>query len=159
MSWINRLRDAGKVAVDVGRFAGKNAFDFAMRQPELRERVENAQSLYRETKAQIEARVDSLEDELWVWINEMQEQAQRTHRQVQRARDSDDYYKILEIHRGASLSEVKAAWRRKMRQHHPDRYAYDPAAEDAAHRKAQEINLAYQELTALLTGREDRRSQ
>ena len=52
---------------------------------------------------------------------------------------------------------MKRAWRGKMRKNHPDRFAHDPDAEARAHARAQELNLAYQELTALLTGRENRR--
>ena len=40
-----------------------------------------------------------------------------------------------------------------MLNNHPDRFAHDPIAEEAAHRRSQELNLAYTELSALLNGR------
>ena len=34
----------------------------------------------------MESQIDDVESDLWAWINRMQEEAQRTHRQVDRAR-------------------------------------------------------------------------
>src|SRR5574337_983749 len=40
-----------------------------------------------------------------------------------------DYYAVLEVNRGATQEEVKQAYRRLARQHHPDRNPGDPTAE------------------------------
>ena len=129
-----------------------------MRQPEIKQRVDAVTESWRDSRAGVENWLLGIEEDLWVWIRRMQAQAQRTQNQFDRAQRSGQYYSTLGLKPGASMDEVKAAWRQKMRENHPDRFANDPVAEERAHRRAQEINLAYAELTALLTGREDRRS-
>ena len=154
MSVFERLRTLGSVAKQVGQAA----VDIAEQQPKIKRRLERVRARYVETRQVLEQKVDEIEADLWDWIREMQDQAQQAHRQVQRVRDSSEYYRILGLPAGAELDEVKAAWRKKMHENHPDKFAHDPQAEAAAHQRAQEINLAYQELTALLTGREHRRA-
>jgi curved DNA-binding protein CbpA len=53
---------------------------------------------------------------------------------------------VLGVEAGASLSTVKAAWRRLARRHHPDLTGDDPAASRVATRKMAEINDAYEAL-------------
>ena len=52
-------------------------------------------------------------------------------------------YATLGVAFDAPLSEVKRAYKRLMRAHHPDRFAHDPARQAAATRKAAHINSAY----------------
>lgn len=52
---------------------------------------------------------------------------------------SKDYYKILDVERGASQEEVKKAFRKKAHEYHPDKKTGDEA-------KFKEINEAYQVL-------------
>ncbi len=54
-----------------------------------------------------------------------------------------DPYLVLGVERGASPTQVKAAWRRLARQHHPDLIGDDPEASRVATRKMAEINEAY----------------
>ena len=56
---------------------------------------------------------------------------------------SEDYYKILELNKNASEKEIKSAYRRLARKHHPDVNPGDPAAEE----KFKKINQAYQVLS------------
>ena len=154
MSFVDRLRTVGQFARDLG----SSAADVAMQQPRIRRGVEDLKSVVRSARAHVEDRFDQVEKDLWSWINEAQERAQKAHRQVDRARSADGYYRVLGVDVGADMATVKKAWRKKMRENHPDRFAHDPRAEASAHARAQEINLAYQELTALLTGRESRRA-
>ncbi|MEE2788687.1 MAG: J domain-containing protein [Myxococcota bacterium] len=154
MSLLDRFRKLGDVAKQVGQVA----VEVAQQQPEIKRRLDRVRARYTETRQVIEQKVDEIEADLWDWIREMQDQAQHAHRQVQRVRDANDYYRTLGLPAGAGLNEVKSAWRKKMHENHPDKFAHDPQAEAEAHRRAQEINLAYQELTALLTGREHRRA-
>ena len=152
MALFDRLRTIGDAARDLGRSAGRKVYDYAMEQPEVRQRVDRAKDLVQEARANVEARVDELERELWDWIREMQAQAQRAQQQVGRAREADTYYRILGVEPGADIDTVKAAWRKKMRENHPDRFGNDPVAEAEAQRKSQLINRAYRELRILLTG-------
>jgi curved DNA-binding protein CbpA len=58
-----------------------------------------------------------------------------------------DPHVVLGVEVGAGLDEVKAAWRRLARQHHPDLTGDDPAASQRATRRMAEINAAYAALT------------
>lgn len=146
------LRFAGGMAARAGRAAA----DRAMQQPTVRRAADGARARIEEVRGQFEVRFEEVEKELWAWINKMQAEAQRAQRQVERHKTADDHYALLGLSRGADLKAVKRAYRDKMRENHPDKFAHDPAAEAAAHARAQAINEAYQQLTALLTGREGR---
>jgi len=58
-----------------------------------------------------------------------------------------DPHAILGTSPGATQAQVKAAWRRLAREHHPD-LAASPAEQRAATHRMAEINAAYAELTA-----------
>ena len=58
-----------------------------------------------------------------------------------------DPHDILGIEPGATPTQIKAAWRRLARTHHPDLTGDDPAASQRATRRMAEINAAYAELT------------
>lgn len=68
------------------------------------------------------------------------------------AEEYKDYYKILGVDKTASQKEIKTAYRKAARQHHPDLHTKGEKA--AAEEKFKEINEAY---TAL--GSEDKRAQ
>lgn len=53
---------------------------------------------------------------------------------------------VLGIRHGASRAEIRTAWRRLVRKHHPDRVAGNSAAVRAANQKMREINAAAEEL-------------
>lgn len=129
-----------------------------MENPSVRRRVEAARANYRDLRDVAEQRFAEVESDLWAWIRKLQAEATKAQRQALRAQDASAHYRTLGVPNGAGLDEVKAAWRQRMRETHPDRFAGDPAAEKRAHREAQAVNLAYEALTALLTGRENRRS-
>ena len=143
----------------IGKRAARSALDAAMRQPEIRRRVETARVVIEEARGVFEHRFEQAESDLWAWIQRIQAEAERAQRQVQRAKSAHQHYDVLGLRPGASIEQVKSAWRQRMRENHPDRFAHDPRAEAAAHERALEINEAYRELTALLTGRESRRAR
>jgi hypothetical protein len=58
-----------------------------------------------------------------------------------------DPHLILGVDQGASPTQIKAAWRRLARTHHPDLTGDDPAASRVATQRMAEINDAYAALT------------
>jgi curved DNA-binding protein CbpA len=58
-----------------------------------------------------------------------------------------DPHEVLGVGPGASATQIKAAWRRLARAHHPDLTGDDPAASRVATRQMAEINDAYAALT------------
>lgn len=158
MSIFDRLLAAGGRAASAASAAGRAAAEVAMQQPAVRRRVEEVRTRIDEVRHVAEQRFEEVERDLWAWINKMQADAQKAQRQVARARSSDEFYAVLGVPKGSDLKAVKKAYHRKMRENHPDKFAHDPQAESEAHARAQQINEAYQQLTALLTGREDRRA-
>ena len=58
-----------------------------------------------------------------------------------------DPYAILGVHRGATREEVRDAYRAQMKLYHPDRVAdLGPELQQVAHRKAIEIQRAFEEI-------------
>jgi hypothetical protein len=58
-----------------------------------------------------------------------------------------DPHDVLGIEPGATATQIKAAWRKLARTHHPDLTGDDPAASQRATRRMAEINAAYVDLT------------
>ena len=56
------------------------------------------------------------------------------------------YYDVLGLREGASLPEVKLAYRRLVKTWHPDRFPHDPLRQNQGQRRMQEINAAYSQL-------------
>jgi hypothetical protein len=65
--------------------------------------------------------------------------------------DIDRYYEILELKSGASLEDLKRAYRDLVRVWHPDRFSHDPRLQQKAQEKLKEINEAYEKLQAFLS--------
>lgn len=64
--------------------------------------------------------------------------------------DIDHYYQILNIKPGASLPEIKQAYRTLALTWHPDRYPTNSQIQEQATEKFKEINYAYNRLQTLL---------
>ena len=150
------LRDAPRILGQALKRAGQTAADVAMTQPGIRRRVERVQATVEVLRREVETIAAQAEARAQVLLREMQEEALRARKQIERQRSAADYYRVLGLQSGASLEEVKKAYRKAMRQHHPDKHSLDAEAEARANDRAQAINEAYRELTALLTGRENR---
>ncbi|MFL6263769.1 MAG: J domain-containing protein [Thermoanaerobaculia bacterium] len=55
-------------------------------------------------------------------------------------------YASLGVSPGARIEVVRSAWRRLVRQYHPDLYAEQPDQQQRNDEKVKELNLAYEEL-------------
>ena len=64
------------------------------------------------------------------------------------------YYANLELPFGATLAEVKQAYRQLMRQYHPDKHPHDPARRELATQLSQKLTVAYNELNQILRSRD-----
>ena len=62
-------------------------------------------------------------------------------------------YALLGLAPGADARAVQQAWRRAVRENHPDRFANDPAAQAAAQERFLQIQRAYERIMAHLQGR------
>jgi DnaJ like chaperone protein len=60
--------------------------------------------------------------------------------------NNEDWYKTLDVNPGASLEEIKAAYKRKISQYHPDKVSsLGPEFTLIAEIKTKQINSAYEE--------------
>ena len=58
-----------------------------------------------------------------------------------------DYYKVLDLNRAASDREIKSAYRKMTKQHHPDKAHANGVSKDEAEKKMAAINEAYEVLS------------
>ena len=65
-----------------------------------------------------------------------------------------EYYANLELPYGSDLKTVRAAWRRMMKQYHPDRHARDEEKRRTADELTARLTRAYRELETALSNRE-----
>jgi len=77
-----------------------------------------------------------------------QDQRERSSRaQAEASESSFDPYEILGIDSSASGEEIQAAYKARMHEYHPDKVAHlGEGLQKVAHRKAVEIQLAYEQL-------------
>lgn len=61
-----------------------------------------------------------------------------------------EYYANLEVSYGADLETVRKAYRRLMREYHPDNFTDDPQKERMATELAQELSVAYEKIKEYL---------
>ncbi len=60
----------------------------------------------------------------------------------------DKYFEVLELNPGASLDEIKQAYRDLAQIWHPDRYSHNPRLRSKAEERFKNINEAYQKLSS-----------
>jgi hypothetical protein len=103
---------------------------------------------------QARARANYSDDDAARWVAQQQQarnnpQGQRRPQGQQAPRPNNQvpqHYAMLRLQNGASLEQVKDAYRRLMREHHPDRYANDPVKHRQATETSQKLSRAYMEL-------------
>lgn len=62
----------------------------------------------------------------------------------------DHYYETLELGPGASLEEIRRAYRDLVKIWHPDRFTHDPRLQERAQEKLKKINEAYSQLSSIV---------
>ena len=65
-------------------------------------------------------------------------------------------FEILELDPGASLEEVRQAYKDAVTVWHPDRFAHHPRVRDKAQQKLKDLNLAYEKVSAFVRSRQGR---
>jgi COMPASS component SWD3 len=60
--------------------------------------------------------------------------------------DIQEYYQIFGLQYGASIAEIKKAYRRLVKEYHPDRFPHDLLLQKDAEEKIKGINIAYDAL-------------
>lgn len=63
------------------------------------------------------------------------------------------YYRILGVPHDATLSDVKSAYRKMVRQWHPDRHSHDPHMLKLAEETLKDVNHAYREILGHLAAK------
>ncbi|SFC98361.1 DnaJ domain-containing protein [Flexibacter flexilis DSM 6793] len=72
-------------------------------------------------------------------------QQQRQQSSNSTAQDKEAaYYAALELSKGADYAQIKAAYKRLMKQYHPDRFHGQPEKQKAAQQVSQKLNEAYE---------------
>lgn len=95
-----------------------------------------------------EAAINSLQDILEHHPNS--EEAKQKMQEVQlklRQQKAKDYYKVLEVSRDADTSQIKSAYRRMVKAHHPDKAHMRGIKKEDAEKKMAAINEAYEVLS------------
>lgn len=62
------------------------------------------------------------------------------------------YYANLELPYGADLETVTKAWKRLLKQYHPDKHSGDSVKQKTANELVQQLNYAYDQLQKHLSG-------
>lgn len=70
----------------------------------------------------------------------------------EKARELARDYHNLELKPGAGMDEVREAYKRMLKQYHPDRFAHDPEKQAIAHQVTVRINESHARLKAFLQG-------
>jgi DnaJ-domain-containing protein 1 len=120
----------------------------AKAQEQRRRDNENARVRERERQAN-EARKKAEENRR---LEEERAQKERRQRQGTRSnKQAPDPYEVLQVTRGASRQEIKAAYLSMIKRYHPDRVSHlGKEVQDIAEKKAKEINEAYDTLMSSL---------
>lgn len=69
--------------------------------------------------------------------------------------DIKRFFEILELDPGASLDEVKQAYKDIVSVWHPDRFSNNPRLKQKAEEKLKEANLAYEKVKSFLSSKRD----
>ncbi|MCU0391760.1 MAG: J domain-containing protein [Thermoflexibacter sp.] len=79
--------------------------------------------------------------------NKQQEEQQTNEQSYQQSwqqqQEEKQYYGVLELPHGASFEQIKIAYKRLIKQYHPDRFHNDPEKHKAALEISQKLNIAY----------------
>ena len=131
-----------------GKVAGRAAWEWLREQPPVKRKLSEAERRIALHRAQIEERRKRFEAELLEWLRQV-EASQGIPSQRGSSPSLSESYARLGVAYGAPFSEVRRAWRLKMRACHPD-LSSDPIEKEQAEREARLINEAFQVIKAAL---------
>ena len=102
------------------------------------EKAKAQQREIQERKAKIRAEENRRREEEWAQKERRQRQGTRSNKQA------PDPYEVLQVTRGASREEIRAAYFNMIKRYHPDKVSHlSKEFQDIAETKAKEINEAY----------------
>ena len=130
-------------AVMWGRVLGKAAWIWAQDQPIVQEQKRKIEARVAVLKDRARARISQFESEFWEWVKQLEAEGY-VEVPYQAGPSLAESYARLEVNAHASDQQVRKAWRSRMLQCHPDRFAQDPQALAAAEVEARQVNEAYQ---------------
>ena len=127
----------------VSKSVGKAAWSWACTQPPVQRKIKEVEEKLEVIKGQAQKRIAEFEQEFWSWVEQLEAEGyiETPHRS---GPSLATCYAKLGVTAQSSDSEVRKAWRNKMLQCHPDRFAQNPQALAEAEQQAREINQAYQ---------------
>lgn len=131
-----------RAALKHGKVAGKLAWNWLKERPPVKQKLEEAEEEFTRHKRRIEEKIRHIEAELLEWIRLLEESQGFAPARGSTPTLSESYLR-LGVPYGAPFTEVRRAWRRKMRDCHPD-LCTDPQSKERAELEARAINEAFQ---------------
>ena len=129
----------------LSKTVSKVAWDWVKTQPPIKKKLDQFEEKLEETKAKARIKLSLLEQEFWTWVESLE--AEGYIESPQRVGPSLNVcYERLGVEAQVSNEVLRKAWRKKMMDCHPDRFAQDPQALARAEQLAREINEAYQRI-------------
>jgi hypothetical protein len=127
----------------VGKVVGKAAWQWARTQPPVQRRLDRLESVVEEVKLNARGKLADFERDFWAWVEQLESEGY-IEAPNRSGPSLATCYDRLGVNAYASDHEVRKAWRKKMMDCHPDRFAQDPMALQKAEIIACEVNEAYQ---------------
>jgi DnaJ-domain-containing protein 1 len=144
----NTRQKMTKHFIQGGRILGEVAWDWLKQQPPVQKQIKRVEKQIENTRQHVKYRWQLAEEEFWQWVNQLEAEGS-FQRPIRSGPSLTECYQLLGVSPHTSWSEIKKAWREKMRACHPDQFAQNPQQQALAEVQARKINEAFQRLKDL----------